>query len=142
MKSHLATLPVATGSKQEVLDLTARIGEIATASGLRDGVIAVYSRHTTAGVFVGEYQAALNDDVLAMLERVVSDGLPYRHNSPEFSDCERKNAASHLRALLFSHSILLPLAASRPVLGRFQSIVFAELDGPRERVLQVQVFGE
>jgi secondary thiamine-phosphate synthase enzyme len=142
MRSHLATLPVATRSKQEILDLTAKVGEITAASGVRDGFIGVYSQHTTAGVFIGEYQAALNDDVLAMLGRAVSDEFEYRHNCPELSDCERKNAASHLRAMLFSHSVLVPLAASRPVLGRFQSIVFAELDGPRERTLQVQILGE
>lgn len=141
MRSHLSTLPVATRSRREILDLTAKVQAIASASGLEDGFIGIYSQHTTTGVFIGEYQAALNDDVMAMLDRVVSDGHAYRHNSPEFSDCDRKNATSHLRALLFSHSVLVPLASARPVLGRFQSIVFAELDGPRERVLQVQILG-
>jgi secondary thiamine-phosphate synthase enzyme len=142
MRSHLATLSVATGCKQEILNLTAKIGEIAGASGVRNGFIGIYSQHTTAGVFVGEYQEALNDDVLALLGRVVQDGLFYKHDSPEFSDCERKNAASHLRGLLFSHGVLLPLSASAPVLGRFQSVILAELDGPRERRLQIQILGE
>lgn len=142
MKSHMATLSVATGHKQELLNLTEKIGEIAEASGVRDGFIGIYSQHTTAGVFVSEYQAALNDDILAFLGRVIQDGCTYKHNSPEFSDCERKNAASHLRSLLFSHGVLLPLTRSTPLLGRFQSVIFAELDGPRERLLQIQVLGD
>lgn len=142
MKSHMKTLSVATGQKQELLNLTGKIGEIAGASGVRNGFLGIYSQHTTAGVFVSEYQEALNDDILGFLDRVVEDGLFYKHNSPEFSDCDRKNAASHLRSLLFSHGVLLPLHGSEPVLGRFQSVILAELDGPRERKLQIQILGE
>jgi secondary thiamine-phosphate synthase enzyme len=142
MKSHMRTLSVATGRKQELLNLTGKIGEIASASGVANGFLGIYSQHTTAGVFVSEYQAALNDDVLAFLGRLVHDGLYYKHNSPEFSDCDRKNATSHLRSLLFGHGVLLPLLGSVPVLGRFQSVILAELDGPRERQLQVQILGE
>lgn len=142
MTSRLETLSVATGNKQEILNLTRQIRELAGASGVENGFIGIYSQHTTAGVFVSEYQEALNDDILEFLARVVEDGLPYKHNSPDFSDCERKNATSHLRSLLFSHGVLLPLSGSALVLGRFQSIVLAELDGPRERMLQVQIFGE
>jgi secondary thiamine-phosphate synthase enzyme len=142
MKSHTVMLSVETEGKQQMLDLTSRVGAIAAESGVRNGFVGIYSQHTTAGVFVSEYQMALNDDVLDFLGRVVQDGLPYKHNSPEFSDCERGNAASHLRSLLFSHGVVLPLADAAPVLGRFQSVIFAELDGPRERTLRVQILGE
>ena len=142
MKTHVETVSVETGGKQEIIDLTRRVGEIAAACGVRDGFLGIHCQHTTAGVFVGEYQAALNDDVLGFLGRAVEDGLPYKHNSPEFSDCDRRNAASHLRSLLLGHGVVLPLAQSTPVLGRFQSVIFAELDGPRERTLRIQVLGE
>ena len=142
MKSHTATLSVATDRKQQMLNLTSRVGEIAGAAGVRDGFVGVYSQHTTAALFVSEYQPALIDDVLEFLGHVVRDGLPYRHNSPEFSDCARGNAASHLRSLIFNHGVLLPLSGSRLVPGQFQSVIFAELDGPRERTLHVQILGE
>jgi secondary thiamine-phosphate synthase enzyme len=142
MKSHFRTLSVETGRKQEILDLTSRIGDIAGACGVENGLIGVFCQHTTAGLFVGEYQEALNDDVLEFLGQAVREDLPYRHNSPEFSDCDRKNAASHIRSLLLGNGVLLPLSRCAPILGRFQSVILAELDGPRERTLQVQVFGE
>ena len=142
MKSHIVSLSVMTKGKQQMLDLTSRVGAIAAESGVRNGFVGIYSQHTTAAVFVSEYQAALNDDVLAFLGRVVEDGLTYKHNSPEFSDCERGNATSHLRSMLFGHGVFLPLSDSTPVLGRFQSVIFAEFDGPRERTLQVQILGE
>ena len=142
MKSHTATLSIETDCKQQMLNLTARVMEIVGESGVRDGFVGIYSQHTTAGLFVSEYQDALVDDMLGFLGSVVQDGLPYKHNSPEFSDCDRQNATSHLRSLLFSHGVLLPLADSTPLLGRFQSVIFAELDGPRERTLQIHIVGE
>ena len=79
---------------------------------------------------------------LAKMNRViVEDGLRYKHNSPEWSDCDRSNATSHLRSLLFSNGVMLPVVDGKPVLGQFQSLILAELDGPRERTLKVQLLG-
>lgn len=142
MKSHTTPMSVSTDRKQQILNITERVADIIRESGVRDGFVGIYSQHTTAALFVSEYQSALIDDVMEFLGRVVQDGLPYKHNSPEFSDCERKNAASHLRSLLFSHGVMLPLADFKPIMGQFQSVIFAELDGPRDRTLQVQIFGE
>jgi secondary thiamine-phosphate synthase enzyme len=91
---------------------------------------------------ISERQSALIDDVLDFLSRVVDDGLHYKHNCPELSDCERKNAASHLRGILLNHSVLVPIVDGRPVLGQFQSVLLAELDGPRLRSLHVQLLGQ
>ena len=142
MKSHTTPMSVSTDRKQQILNITERVAGIIRDSGVRDGFVGIYSQHTTAALFVSEYQPALIDDVMEFLGRVVQDGLPYKHNSPEFSDCERKNAASHLRSLLFSHGVMLPLSDFKPIMGQFQSVIFAELDGPRERTLQVQILGE
>ena len=73
--------------------------------------------------------------------RFVEDGLPYKHNSPEWSDCDRNNASSHLRSLLFNNGVMLPVVEGKPVLGQFQSVILAELDGPRERTLKLQFLG-
>jgi len=142
MKSRRKTLALETESKQQMLNLTHVVDEAVTASGIRDGLVGIYCQHTTAAVFISEFQAALIDDVSAFLGRVVDDGLFYKHNSPQYSDCDRQNAASHLRSVLLSHSVLLPVADGKPVLGQFQSVILAELDGPRQRTVEVQVLGE
>ena len=142
MKSSHHVLSVRTEQKQEMLDLTSQIGSTVAASGIDNGFLGIYSQHTTAAVFVSEFQAALIDDIGEFLQRLVQEGLPYKHNSPEFSDCERQNAASHLRSLLLSHSVLVPIVEGKPLLGQFQSVILAELDGPRDRTLQIQVLGD
>ena len=141
MNSFHKTVLVRTGQKQEMLDITGMLNDAVSSFGLNDGIVAVYSQHTTAALFVSESQAALIDDVQEFLKRIVDDEGDYKHNSPEFSDCERKNAASHLRSLLLSHSVLLPVVDGKPALGQFQSVILAELDGPRDRTVRVQAIG-
>jgi secondary thiamine-phosphate synthase enzyme len=141
METQNKTVNIQTETKQQLIDLTALLNETIRASGIRDGLVGVYSQHTTASLLVGECQSALVDDVLDFLTRVVDDGLNYKHNCPELSDCERKNAASHLRSLLLNHSVMVPIMNGKPVLGQFQSILLAELDGPRVRSVHVQLVG-
>jgi secondary thiamine-phosphate synthase enzyme len=90
---------------------------------------------------VNEWQSALLDDIGEFLHRVVQEGLPYKHNSPLYSDCDRSNATSHLRSLLFNNNVMLPIVDGKPVLGQFQNVILAELDGPRDRQLKLQILG-
>jgi len=142
MKTEWQTLALRTEEKQQLINITSRVKEAVDKSGIKDGFIALFSQHTTAALIVSEFQNALLDDIGGFLRRIVADDLPYKHNSPEFSDCDRRNAASHLRSLLFSHSVVLPVSGGELVLGQFQSVILAEMDGPRERSLRVQFLGE
>ena len=142
MKSKLEDLALQTTEKQQLINITPKVKEAVADSGIKNGFIGLFSQHTTAALTVSEFQNALLDDIASFLRRVVAEDLPYKHNSPEFSDCDRKNAASHLRSLLFSNSVVLPLCDGELVLGQFQSVILAEMDGPRERSLKVQFLGE
>ena len=142
MKAKLETLALQTQKKQQLINITSKVKEAVNKSGIKDGFIGLFSQHTTAALMVSEFQNALLEDIGGFLQRVVQDDLPYKHNSPEFSDCDRRNAASHLRSLLFNNSVVLPVAGGELVLGQFQSVILAELDGPRERSLKVQFLGD
>jgi secondary thiamine-phosphate synthase enzyme len=142
MKTQLETLALKTEEKQQLINITSRVREIVNSSGIKNGFIGLFSQHTTAALMVSEFQNALLHDIRSFLQSVVDDDLPYRHNSPEYSDCDRKNAAAHLRSLLFNNSVVLPVSGGELVLGQFQSVILAELDGPRVRNLKVQFLGE
>jgi len=121
--------------------VTPQLAESIGKLGVGNGFAGLFSQHTTAVLLVNEFQPALLDDIGDFLKRVVRDDLEYKHNSPKWSDCERGNATSHIRSLLFNNSVLLPVADGKLVLGRFQSVILAELDGPRERTLKLQLMG-
>ena len=87
-------------------------------------------------------ESALLEDLRALIERLVPDRNGYRHDDPRFSDCERGNARAHLRAALLGRTLAVGVNNDDLTLGQFQSVIFAELDGPRRREITIQVIGE
>ena len=130
-----------TSERMQLLNITERINEIVRKSGVRDGLVHLQSLHTTSAVFLNEWQDALLHDVKNFFEEVVVPGQYYRHNDPQFSDCERKNADSHMRGMLMGQTLCLQVRNASVLLGTWQNIIFAEFDGPRSRSLAVQVSG-
>ena len=136
-----ARLAVNSQASTEMRDLTGAVCDAVRDLGIADGMALVNTQHTTCALFVNEYQGALLGDLVGLLERLVPERAGYRHDDPRVSDCERGNAHSHLRAALLGRSVALALEGGALALGRYQSIIFAELDGPRAREIAVQVIG-
>jgi secondary thiamine-phosphate synthase enzyme len=134
-------LDYTTRQKVEFVNLTEPVEQLISESGIHNGIAVVQSLHSTAAVFVNEWQNALLDDFRALLEQAVSADAPWRHNDPRYSDCDRGNAASHLRTLLLGTSAVLAVRSSRVMRGAWQSIILAELDGPRTRSVSLQILG-
>ena len=136
------TLTIETAAKVQLFDLTQEVKMFLAEAAVWNGQGVISTLHTTTGVFFTETQNALWNDVETFLCQLVSERVGYKHNDPRFSDCDRQNAAAHLRALLLGGSLALQVEEGRLVLGQFQRIVFAELDGPRSRSLRMQFMGE
>ena len=125
----------------EVTDITKLVREAIQQSPISAGIALINTLHTTCAVFINEFQSALMDDLKGLAEKLVPERGGYRHDDPRFSDCERGNAHSHLRAALLGRSVALGVNNGELSLGRFQSVIFAEFDGPRKREVTVQVIG-
>ena len=136
-----AEVDVSSGQRVELIDLTDRIAAWVASVGVSEGMLIVASLHTTCALFTNEWQEALLGDIRAFLESLVPRDGYYRHNDPALSDCDRLNADSHLRATILGHSLALQISGGELVLGHWQRILAAELDGPRLRTLRAQVFG-
>ena len=141
VEMYLETLCYKTRERLELINITRDLNEVVRRQGLKAGLLVVQSLHTTMAVFINEFQQALLDDIKSFLDRLVGRFDYWRHNDPKLSECNRKNADSHLRAMLLGHTISVPVRNGELALGYWQSIILAELDGPRERELQVQVLG-
>jgi secondary thiamine-phosphate synthase enzyme len=135
------TLTVQTEQRVELVDLTDRVMAYARATGIREGLANLWSMHTTCAVLINEAQRALHADIQSFLEQVVARDAEWLHNDPEHSDCDRFNADAHLRAMLLGHSLALQVTGGEVVLGQWQRILIAELDGPRARTVRLQVMG-
>src|SRR5262245_60344028 len=135
------TISVNTNERTDLVNLTDQIREFVKGTGVNDGYVQVSSLHTTAGLIVNEWQDALLSDIKSTIERIVPQQSYYRHNDPQFSDCDRHNSDSHLRTVVLGHNLSVPIAKGELVLGRWQSGILTEFDGPNTRNVFLQVFG-
>ena len=142
MKVFNASFVVTSEARMEFSDITKLIREAIQQFPISNGIALINTLHTTCALFINEFQSALIDDLKGLIERLVPERGGYRHDDPRFSDCERGNAHAHLRAALLGRNIAVGLSNGELSLGRFQSVIFAELDGPRRREITVQVMGE
>jgi len=138
---YLDTIIYKSRERLELINITRDLNDVVKRHGMKAGFVIVQSLHTTTAIFINEFQQALLDDMKAFLEKIVGRFEYWRHNDPRLSECDRKNADSHLRAMLLGHTISLPVRNGSLALGGWQSVILAELDGPRERAIQVQVLG-
>jgi secondary thiamine-phosphate synthase enzyme len=138
---HGETFVVDTDERIDLVDITDRVMGYVRQFGIKEGMITLWSMHTTCSLFINEFQTALLADIKRFLEEMVARDRYYRHNDPDHSDCDRMNADSHLRAMLLGHSLTLQVSGGEVVLGQWQRILMAELDGPRARTLRAQVWG-
>jgi secondary thiamine-phosphate synthase enzyme len=122
-----------TSRRTELLEVTGRVQEVVTRSGVSGGVVVVQSLHTTAALTINENaDPDVKHDLLAKLETLVPHREPfYRH--------DEGNSDSHLKTSFFGPSLTVVVDEGRLVLGRWQGVYLCEFDGPRERRLAVQV---
>ncbi len=126
-------MDIQTSTRIEMIDITDRVRAAVKESGLRDGICVISTRHTTAGIIVNENERGLKADIQDMLEVLVPGDRSYAHNSID------NNADAHLRAVILGMSETIPVEDGHLVLGTWQSIFFVELDGPRNRKVNVKL---
>jgi len=125
---------VSTEDRIDTVDVTDRVAE-AVPDGVETGVCSVFVRHTTAGISVNENESRLRGDTEDFFEDLVPDD-GHRHDQLD------GNADSHLRATLVGASESIPVEDGELALGRWQSVLLCEFDGPRTREVTVTVVGE
>ena len=145
MKIISSFIELQTGQGISLYDLMADLRNAVSQSGIKNGFVSVTSQHTTTAIAINENEERLVEDVKTFLARLIPPTDKYLHNDIELRDCpddEPENAHSHLAAMLLGSSEVISLVEGELTLGQYQSVMLYELDGPRHRKVNVQVFGE
>jgi secondary thiamine-phosphate synthase enzyme len=129
-------LELETVERTAVLDITPQINAALAETSLRKGLVNVYSRHSTSGVFINENESGLVEDFKDAIGSLIPSDERYRHNRID------NNADSHLRSFLIGNSETIPFIGASMSLGTWQSVFFLELDGPRNRQVTLTIIGE
>ena len=129
--THTRVLEVKTSRRTELVDITAEVQKLVTASGCAHGVCHLYVPHTTAGITINEgADPDVARDIEATLDRLVPKDTSYRH--------QEGNADSHVKSTLTGVSQTVHIEDGRLALGRWQGIFFCEFDGPRHRQVRIK----
>jgi len=121
------TISVNTVKHTQFVDITSEAKTFLKESNIQDGVLYVYSRHTTAGIVINENESGLVRDMESIIDKLIPKGAGYEHDRIDH------NTHSHLRTLLCGESKVVPIVDGTLQLGTWQRIFLAEFDGPRNR---------
>lgn len=118
----------------EIIDITSQINDLIC---INDGIISVFSKHSTSAIAVNENESGLLKDFEFALNNLIQDKFSYEHDRID------NNAKSHLKSFLLSSGESLPIKNAKLDLGTWQSVFFIELDGPRRaRTISLTMVGE
>ena len=120
-------------------EITDAVAAIAAASGIHDGTVTVFARHTSCSLVIMENaDPSARTDLHGFFDRIAPDGAPWLVHTAEGPD----DSPSHLRMALTRTSETIPLRAGRLDLGTWQGIyLFEHRKAPHRREIMVTVMG-
>ena len=145
-RTYSETLHRSTSNAPQFIDLTDEVSDILDRSGIMNGIVVIFSQHTTAAIKINESEPELLKDMALFLSEIAPIEREYHHNNfnirtVNMEPDECPNAHSHCQHLLLSASENVPVVAGRMVLGRWQRVFLIELDRPKARQVTIQVIG-
>ncbi len=127
-----------TPERRGYLNITPRVEDFVSRSGIRHGLCLVNPMHITAAVFVNDDEQGLIRDFDDWLERLAPHEPvdQYRHNGAE------DNADAHLKRQLMAHQVVLAITDGRLDLGPWEQVFYGEFDGRRPKRVVLKAIGE
>jgi secondary thiamine-phosphate synthase enzyme len=125
---------------RRMIDFTGEVVGWVRESGIRQGLLTLHVRHTSASLTIQENaDPQVQDDLLRFLDRLVPDGDPiFRHTSEGPDDMP-----AHVRSALTSTTLSIPVDGGRPALGTWQGIYLLEHRArPHRRTVVAHLIGE
>jgi secondary thiamine-phosphate synthase enzyme len=144
----ITTVEVTASERYGYLDLTDDLRRAIKDAGVTEGAAIAFCEHTTAALLINEWEeGAMADFRRHLTELGPHEGIYYAHDdfdirTQNMNEGERKNGHAHVKAMMLSAtSHAIPVVAGEPGFGRWQRLIFLELDEPKERRVTFQVFG-
>lgn len=133
-------IQVSTNGEGEIVDLSGRVRDAVTASGITEGMIHVFVTGSTVAVTTIEYETGVLQDLKRALSVLAPETIPYAHDSA-WGD---GNGRSHVKASVVGPDLSIPVTSGAAMLGTWQQVVLLELDvrAQRNRTVVLTVWGE
>lgn len=125
-------LTVKTTKASEVVNITPSIREAIHGAG--SGLLYVSIPHTTAALFLGEDDEELREDLVKVAGHLLAPVRPFKHVKKD-----NPNTEAHVFSSLLGTSLTLRVRDSLLILGTYQNVLFLEMDGPKERTVELEL---
>ena len=124
---------------QGLHDVTAPIARWVAAQGMREGLLTVFIRHTSASLLIQENASpAAARDLERWLARLAPESRDYEHDEEGADDMP-----AHLRAAVTNTQLSIPLIDGRLALGTWQGVfLFEHRRRSHTRTLALHLIGE
>lgn len=128
-------ITVKSCKKEEFIIITEEVREFIRESGVRSGVLTVFSPHTTAGLTINDgSDPDVARDLLLGLSKAFPEDNSFLHMEG--------NSTAHLKCSAMSSSVTIIIHEGLLDFGIWQSVMFGEFDGPRTRRIIFSIMGE
>lgn len=147
MKFQNKNIIVKTKKLFEIVDITEKVLDFVKKTKVENGLINIQTMHTTAMLILNENEPLLLEDIKKNLERLASRKENYDHDNFDIRtvnmcDNECVNGHSHCKAIYLSPNVVLNLIKNELQLGKWQRILYIELDRAKERTVQLAILGQ
>ncbi len=121
------------------IDITSQVERAVENSQIKEGVVLVFVRGSTAAVTTMEFEQGLIEDIKGALEKIAPEAGNYKHHL-KWGD---KNGAAHIKSSLIGTDLSIPIEEGKLGLGTWQQIVLIDFDEKeREREIIVKIIKE
>jgi len=127
-------IEISSNQRYQMIDITDRIEKVVKQSQKENGLVFIFTPHSTAAVALTEDEPGLKQDWLDFLNEIIS-GFDFEHNKID------DNADSHILSGLIGQGKTLILEKGQLIRGAWQQIFLVELDGPRSRKVMIKILG-
>ena len=125
--------------RQGLVEITGEIAAWVTAQNVRDGLLTVFIRHTSASLLIQEnVDRDVQRDLESFLMKLVPESnTDYRHDAEGPDDMP-----AHIKGALTQTNLSIPVSAGRLMLGRYQGVfLFEHRRTPRPREIVLHLIG-
>ncbi len=142
------SIQITSEARYAFRDLTDDLRRAIKDSGVTDGIAVAFCAHTTCALLINEWEDGAMEDLRARVEAMVPEDTYYAHDDHDkrfggYVEHERVNGHAHVKAMVLSAtSQAIPVADGEPALGKWQRLIFFEMDEPKARTVTFQVLGE
>jgi secondary thiamine-phosphate synthase enzyme len=126
-------LKIKTTKRVEMVEFGDLVRDVVLTSGLTEGVVHLWSIHTTCALTVNEHA---DPDVAKDLLWKMGDLVPHREKEYQHQE---GNSDSHVKTSLFGPGLTLLIHRGDIILGSWQGIFLVEWDGPRTRQVAARI---